>query len=203
MKRYVGWIGASLLFCAVLAYPLAEAGAAPARIVGSGTPTCTTIIGKLTFNPPLKTGGIATSEGVSISGKVLACTGGTPTPTAGKISGKGLIRGPGANNCLAYFPTGTMTFTPPGFFVQVTWAGAITPTRVFFPTLVITNSGTTAPEVFNGTGPVTGSYLTTETLALATVKPAGVITGITRGNCGGRGGLRDATFGVPPTTGSF
>jgi hypothetical protein len=72
------------------------------------------------------------------------------------------------------------------------------------PTLTITNAGSTAPEVFNG-GPtaVTGSYLPTETMALATVKSSGTILSTAAGNCSGAGGLKNAVFGVAPTTGTF
>jgi len=97
-----------------------------------------------------------------------------------------------------------MAFTTPGFFVEVEWAGGITATRVDFPILTITNAGAAAPEVFNGgSTPVTGSYLPTETLALATVSTRATILGATAGNCGSAGSLKHATFGVAPTTGTF
>ncbi len=152
----------------------------------------------------MKTGGHATHEEIHISGKVFGCTLGTPPPTTGKITGKGVIHGVGANNCSAYFPTGTMTFTTPGFFVEVEWVGIVT-TRVDFPTLTITNpGGGTGSEIFTGgPKPVVGSYVPFETLSLATVSTQSVITGSTAGNCRGAGGLKKVVFGAAGTTGTF
>jgi hypothetical protein len=203
MKRNFVWVGAALVLCSLMVVPLGAASGSP-LIVGTGSPTCTGIVGKFKFSPPLKAAGTATHEEVHVSGKVYGCAGGTPTPTTGKLAGKGVIHGSGSNKCSSYFPTGVMTFTSPGFFVEIEWAGGITATRVDFPTLTITNAGSTAPEVFNG-GPtaVTGSYLPTETLALATVKSSGTILSTAAGNCSGAGGLKNAAFGVAPTTGTF
>jgi hypothetical protein len=203
MKRGLGILFAATVLCTLVAIPLG-ATSASALVLGTGTPTCTGIVGKLSFQPPLKAGGLATHEEIHIKGKVFGCAGGAPVPTTGKIAGKGIIHGAGANNCSAYFPTGTMTFTGSGFFVEVEWAGIVT-TRVDFPTLTITNPGGGAgPEIFTGgPTPVTGSYLPSETLSLATVSTQSVITGTTAGNCSGAGGLKKAVFGAAGTTGTF
>jgi hypothetical protein len=199
MRRNLVWVGAALVLCTLVVVPLGVASASPSRmIVGTGSPTCTGIVGKLMFSPPLKTAGTSTHEEVHVNGKVFGCTGGQPTPSSGKLVGKGIIHGTGSNKCSSYFPTGVMTFTSPGFFVEVEWVGGITATRVDFPTLTISNAAPTAPEVFTGgPTPVTGSYLPAETLSLSTVKTNATIVGATAGNCGSAGGLKKATFGAP------
>jgi hypothetical protein len=201
MRRSLGLFGAAMVLCAVIAIPV---GTASAVVIGTGSPTCTSIVGKFTFSPPLKTAGTATHEHVSVKGKVFGCAGGVPVPVSGKLAGKGVIHGAGANACPSYFPTGTMTFTTPGFFAEVEWSGGIEATKVFFPTLAITNAGGASPEVFHG-GPtaVTGSYLPSETLALATVPSEAVITSAALGDCGSVGGLKHVAFGGTGSTGSF
>ena len=203
MRRSLGVFGAAIVLCLMVAIPVGTANAVP-LVVGTGSPTCTGIVGKLSFHPALKTAGTATHERVTVKGKVFGCAGGAPVPTTGKLVGKGIIHGVAANACASYFPSGTMTFTTPGFFVEVEWSGGISATKVFFPTLVITNAGPASPEVFTGgPAPVTGSYPPSETLALATLSSESVITGITAGNCGAAGGLKHAAFGGTGSIGSF
>lgn len=217
MKRTTGWFGAGLVLCALVLIPIGMAGASPTRTsnqaarhrdpVGFGTPTCSAV-GKLSFHPALKTGGTATSEEVSITGKLTACSPALPTPLAGKLDGKGIIHGAGANNCALYFPTGIMTFTSAGFFVETKWKpAAIHITEVDFPTLTITNPGGAAgPEIFTaGPTPIVAgtSYAPAETLTLSTFKSQGTITGLGAGNCGGAGGLKTAAFVPPGSTGTF
>lgn len=200
MKRILRWFGAATFLCTLAIIPLGTTSAT-ALPLGVGSPTCSAIVGKLSFHPALKTGGTATNEGITIKGKVTGCTGGLPTPTSGKIIGKGVIHGLGANNCASYFPTGVMTFTGAGFFVGVKWANVVA-TDGYFPTLTFTNSGAALPEIFSGTATtVTGSYTPTEILTLQSVLKESVITGITPGNCGAIGGLKHLAFGaaIPAT----
>ena len=102
MKRNLVWIGAALVLGTTIVFPLRVANGSP-LIVGTGSPTCLGIVGKLTCSPPLKTAGTSTHEEVSVTGKVFGCVGGTPTPATGKLAGKGIIHGDGANNARRTF----------------------------------------------------------------------------------------------------
>lgn len=197
MTRKAGLILAVLVMSLVFV-PISVVSAQTNPVTGTGTPTCTGAwTGKLHFSPALKNGGTATSEEVSIQATAKPCASGTPVPTKGKIVGKGIISGAGANSCLQL--SGTMTFNTPGFFEEIAWTPVVVDTRMDFPTLTWTTVGT--HKVASG-GPVTptGSYAPGP--ANQALTTAQTVTGIAT-TCGTATGLTALNIGTVPSTGTY
>jgi hypothetical protein len=199
-------VGVSLLVIPV--------GVASARLlarsdpVGTGVTTCASHwTGTLTFRPNLINAGASTSEEITIKAEAKTCTGGIPTPTKGLINGKGVILGPGANNCATAFAGGgTFPFSTPGYVEAIKWdPTSISASTALFPS--VTESNTADPPYVNllfNAGTVTGSYSPyATTQSLTSVKKLAIITGATAGNCGSTGGLHTLAIRGPLSTGSF
>lgn len=197
----------------VAAPTVASAAQVHPNVLGTGHTTCTGAwTGTLQFNPPLKNGGTATNEEISIMAVAKPCTGGTPTPTLGKIIGKGIIHGAAANSC-AHIPlappggTHVNTFLAPGFYEGISWTPAtITSTSINFPTVRVVTTTPTAPVKFKATGPTTAgsSYAdpaATETLS--TTKTYAVIKSAGAGDCGSTSGVSSLTLRAAGTGGTF
>lgn len=154
--------------------------------------------GKLQFTPALVTGGTAAQVEVSVTAVVAACTGGSPPPTSGKLIGKGVITGAGANNCANYFatpapPGGTdpMTFSTP-LQGDIVWTPTgIAPSTISVAAMSVTTTTNAAAVTFKApVVTVTGSYPTTSgKFRFNTVKALSTILGTTTGNCGNTSGL--------------
>lgn len=196
----------------VVAPSAASAAQANPNVVGAGHTTCTGAwTGTLRFSPPLINGGVATSVEVSITAVAKPCSGGAPTPSYGKIIGKGIFHGAAANSC-AHIPlappggTHTATFVP-YFYEGISWVpAAITSTAIHFPSFQVITTTPAAPVKFKATGSTTAgsSYpdpSVTQTLSTtktyATIKSAGV------GDCGSTSGVSSLTLRAAGTTGTF
>jgi hypothetical protein len=194
--------GTKLLLCAAGAAAIASTAlGSPASaitgVTGTGTTTCSAgWNGVMTFNPALKTGGTATSVVVAVKASFTGCTGGTPTPTGGTYIAKGVVSGPGANNCANWFAAPLavpplVTFNQAPLDGNVSWSPA---------TINSSNASFTAMRIFTGaanrllvklsppgTSLVTGSYAPTASLALRVVPSqpvaladCGTATGLTQ-----------------------
>jgi len=221
-RRAVVTIAASLVPLAVALVGVASVVAAPSvasatqvrpNVLGTGHTTCAGAwTGTLHFAPPLINGGTANSEEVSITAVARPCIGGTPTPTLGKIIGKGIIHGTAANSC-AHIPlappggTHVNTFLAPGFYEGITWTPAtITSTSINFPTVKVITTTPAAPVKFAATGPTAAgsSYADpTATETLSTTKTYAVIKSAGVGDCGSTGGVSSLTLRAAGTTGTF
>ena len=198
----------------VVAVPsTASAALVHPNVVGAGHTKCTGAwTGILRFGPPLINGGTATNEEVSITAVAKPCVGGTPTPTLGKIVGKGIIHGAAANSC-AHIPlappggTHVATFLSPGFYEGITWTPAtIASTSINFPSFKVITATPAAPIKFTATGPTTAgsSYPdATATQTLSTQKPYAVIKSAGAGDCGSTSGVSSLTLRAAGTTGTF
>jgi hypothetical protein len=197
MTRKSGLMVAVLLIS--MAFVPVGASAQTLPVTGTGTTTCTGAwTGKLHFSPPLKTAGTAHSEEVSIEARAKPCAGGTPPPTKGKIVGKGIISGAGANDC-----TTTMTFNTPGFYEGITWTPVVVGTRLDFPTLTwAPGAGASTGHLVISGGPVTtaGSYaITTATQSLTTLLTTAAILA----DCGSAAGVSALSIATPESTGTY
>ena len=197
----------------VVAPSAASAAQVHPNVLGTGHTKCTGAwTGILRFGPPLINGGTATNEEISITAVAKPCVGGTPTPTLGKIVGKGIIHGAAANSC-AHIPlappggTHVATFLAPGFYEGIAWTpAAIASTSINFPTIRVTTTTPAAPVKFTMTGPTTAgsSYAdpaATETLS--TAKTYAMIKSAGAGDCGSTGGVSSLTLRAAGTTGTF
>lgn len=172
---------AALASAGALALTATGPAAAMNNPVGVGTTTCTAgYTGTMNFFPALKTGGTSTTEEVSLNLSFNTCTGGTPTPVAGKYVAKGIVSGAGANNCANWFAPSVGT--SPGIAIRifnqapldgdVVWSpSSISPSNVRFNNIRIrTGAGTfhrlalVLPNT--GSGVVTGSYAAVSNLIL-------------------------------------
>ena len=142
-----------LLAGAAIALPIstvAISGVASAAKTGTGKVTCSTITGSISFKPALKTTGPFTTEKSSAKITLSGCTGGTPTPSGGKVS-QTLSSATSTNNCTS-LATGTSEQ------ITVKWKGGIAPTTTAFPPYKTgTNGAGDAGFVLSG-GTTTGSY---------------------------------------------
>jgi hypothetical protein len=209
MRRTVAVMAAVVV--SLLVIPV---GVASARLLarsdplGIGVTTCAGHwTGKLTFHPALVNGGVATSELVTLSAVAKTCTGGAPTPAKGIVTGKGVIAGAGANNCLTAFAGGgTFPFTTAGFVEVIKWhPTSISVSRPNYPSL--TESNTADPPYVNllfNAGTVAGSYSPfATTQSITTMKTLATITGTTPGNCGNTSGVTSLAIRGSMTTGSY
>jgi hypothetical protein len=193
----------------VLAIPVGGAGAETDNIVGVGNPVCAgTWTGKITFAPPLKNGGVAPTEKVSIKAKAKPCVGGAPVPVKGALSGTEVINAPGANNCALLLPPPPAAVNVPIPFLEtIKWKpGNIHFTQVAFPTETVTSTVLAAPVTFSATGPTVAgsSYVSlVATQSVNSVKTYAVITGGALGNCGNASGLANLMISAVGTTGTF
>jgi hypothetical protein len=169
-----------LLLCtagtaAVAAMAMASPAAAMVGPVGTGNPVCNAgYNGTMTFSPALVNGGTATLENVTLKTKFAGCSGGTPTPTTGVYTAKGVVEGTGANNCANWFtvPLGTpplVLFNDIALHGPVTWTPAsISPSTVSFARMRIYTGG--GGHLFVRLSPngsvVTGSYASVNTANL-------------------------------------
>ena len=200
---------AAVLLVALLGIPVAVAGAATPNVVGSGTTTCylgSPPLERISFVPPLKNGGTAAKEEVSIDVTLSSCFGGTPTPRKGTLLAKGAFVAPGADNCANFFSattpyTNTLAFTSL-LSDTITWTSSgppLTATKVTFGTLTMHSTG--AQVTFSSTaGSATGSYPTTAaSQALRTLKTNAYILG----RCHVEGGLSYLTIRGSGTKGTY
>jgi hypothetical protein len=181
-------------------------------VVGTGVTTCAGAwTGKVVFTPPLVTGGTKTTEGVSITAKVATCTGGTPTPTFGKLDGKGVINMAGANNCLNYFatpvpPGGTDTLTfSPSFGGAIYWSPTnINPSSYSLTSMTTTTTAPASPVTFSAPSvTVTGSYAATGSFSFNTRKTVATILSAATGDCGSTSGLSKLKIAALGSAGNF
>ncbi len=195
---------------AVVAIPVGVASGAHLNGVnGTGITTCANNwTGKLTFTPRLKNGGSATTETVGIKAVAKPCAAGAPTPTLGKISGRGIISGAGANDCLIIFAGGGVFPFSPSFAERISWApGGINPSGVTFPS--VTESNAADPPYVNfrfGSGVVTGSFPTTggASQSINTNRTLANINGNGPNKCGGGGsGIASLSIRAAGTLGYF
>jgi len=138
---------------------------ASALITYTGTVSCTSAGGTVTFTPPLSANGTATTETIKVKNPINPCTPSSPNvpPSVhGTIVGKVVLSVPGAaaNNCGVLFPTspGTKMFTPTPVPTTwgVAWKPTATPSHLAFSQLnVINTAGQISVAV---TGTVTGSF---------------------------------------------
>jgi hypothetical protein len=205
--------GAALLVSLIVIPAAASSAQFRPDPVGTGITHCNGgWTGKLEFSPPLIAGGTATTEGVDIVATVAACAGGTPTPTSGKMDGKGIISGAGANDCSNYFatpapPGGTDTLAfSPNFGGAIYWTPtSISPSSYSLATMTATTTLATAAVKFKApVVTVTGSYPTAAgKFAFKTVKLLGTILGTAPGNCGSTSGLSTLKIAGPGSSGKF
>lgn len=114
---------------------------------GTGTTTCSAgYTGKVAFLPALKAGGTSTTEEVEITLSFSGCAGGAPVPASGTFIAKGVVSGPGANNCSNWFAPwvgvtpgwSTNTFNQAPLIGAITWSPtSISPSKVKFTTIRI------------------------------------------------------------------
>jgi hypothetical protein len=205
--------GAAMLVCLVVLPASASSAQAHPNVVGVGITHCNGAwTGTLAFSPPLLTGGTATTEGVSITGVAASCTGGTPPPTSGKLDGKAVITGAGANNCSNYFATpappggiDTLTFSP-NFNGAIYWTPtSISPSSYSFAAMTAITTSTAATVRFKApVVSVTGSYPTAAgKFAFNTVKLLGTILGSGSGNCASTSGLSNLRIAAAGSSGKF
>jgi len=126
---------------------------ANAKKTGTGTVTCTTVSGKLSFNPPLATNGPTTgSSTTTFKGKLSSCSGGVPTPTGATVSETSTSNN--GWNCATFGANTAKT----GTTFAIKWKGPINATSVTFPAGDISVSGGgTGFKLGGGAGTVTGS----------------------------------------------
>jgi hypothetical protein len=171
--------GAAALTTTIMGGP----AGATSGITGIGSPACATgWAGRMNFTPPLKTGGTATSEEISLTAR-FNCSGGSPPPapppTAGKYAGKGIVTMAGANDCANFFaaypgPFPVVNFTATAHLDgDVAWAPAgINQSNVNFASMQIF-TGTAGRLLIKlpappGSGVVVGSYTPAAKLSLRT-----------------------------------
>ena len=122
---------------------------ASALITYSGTATCTSAGGTVTFSPPLTSNSTALKETIKVTNPIKPCTPSSPNvPTTihGVIRGKVVISiaSAPASNCGVLFPSspGTKSFSPtpsPTKWV-VAWTPAGTPSHLAFTAFDVINS---------------------------------------------------------------
>jgi len=171
--------GAAALAATIMSGPVGAAS----RATGTGSPACDSgWTGTMRFNPPLMTGGAATSEGVTLSAS-FDCSGGTPAPMPPPSSGsyvpKGTVSRPGANNCAKWFadypgPFHLVHFNAAPLDGGVAWAPAgIDGSNVNFQSVEIQTGPAgrliiTLPAPLPAVGHVIGSYASKANLTLRT-----------------------------------
>jgi len=139
---------------------------ASAVITYTGTATCTSAGGTITFTPPLLSNGNSLTETIKVTNPIKPCTPSSPNvpPTIhGVITGKVVISTASApdNNCGVLFPSspGTKPFgpTPSPSAWKVVWNPAGTPSHLSFTTFNVIN---TAGQISFGVpmNPITGSF---------------------------------------------
>ncbi|HXQ61732.1 MAG TPA: hypothetical protein VN796_05315 [Acidimicrobiales bacterium] len=186
-------------------------GVASARLLVRSDPVATGVTncggawtGTLKFTPPLINGGTSTSEEISLKATAKPCAGGTPPPVKGKINGKGVIFGTGANNCATVFAGGTFSFSTAQFVEVIKWnPTSISPSRASFPSVTEGNV-VDAPYVnfFFNVGVIAGSYSPfATTQSITTVKTLATITG--PADCGSTGGVASLAIRGAQSTGSY
>jgi len=185
MKRLLCAAGAAALAAAAMASPAAASAGPP--VTGTGTPLCNAgYTGTMTFTTPLKNGGTATSEEISLQLKFTGCSGGAPVPTAGVYGAKGIVTGAGANDCAHYFSPPSTTppivnFDPNAHLDGVVaWspAGTINPSNVSFAKMRIwTSAAGHLKIVLPPAGSlVTGSYAPAASVVLRTAQNFAAVT---------------------------
>jgi len=141
------------------------ASSASALITYSGTATCTSAGGTVTFSPPLTSNGTALSETIKVTNPINPCTPSNPnvpTNIHGVIKGKVVISIASApvSNCGVLFPSspGTKSFppTPSPAKWAVAWTPAGTPSHLAFTAFDVIN---TAGQIsFGAPVTITGSF---------------------------------------------
>jgi hypothetical protein len=126
--------------------------ASAATKTGTGTVTCTSITGKVTLSPPLKTTGPFSQENATLKLKVSGCTGGSPSPVKGGTIKSTLSGAASTNDC-----TSLGTSSPEASTIK--WKGGIAPSTDAFAGYTIVTGGPDNGEGFSlAGGSVTGSY---------------------------------------------
>jgi len=133
---------------------IASAASAPSP----GSVKCTSVSGKLTFNPPLATNGTTTgTETTTFKGKLGSCTAtgtGAKTPSKGTVSESSTTNN--GNSCSG-FAAGTVKT---GTTFAIKWApGTIASSSITFPAgdISVTGGGTGFTLAGSPSKPVTGS----------------------------------------------
>jgi hypothetical protein len=192
---------AALASAGALAFASVGPAAAVDNVTGTGTTTCSAgYAGQFTFSPPLKAGGISTSEEVAVELSFTGCSGGSPVPVSGHYGAKGIVSGAGANNCANWFAPAvgstpgiaSRTFNAAPLDGDVAWSPTtINQSNVRFSNMRIrTGTGATNYLTFKlpippGTGVVTGSYAPASQLVLR-VTPAQTFAALSS-SCTGTG----------------
>jgi hypothetical protein len=153
-----------LLAGAAIALPistLAITGVASAAKTGTGTVTCKTITGSISFKPALKSTGPFSAETSKAKITLSGCTGTTgtsPVPASGKVS-QTLSSSTSTNDCTS-LATGTAES------ITVKWKGAAPSTTAFPPYSTGTDSSNDEGFVLSK-GTTTGSYPASGTASAA------------------------------------
>jgi hypothetical protein len=164
------------------------AGAAPpVPITGTGTVSCRAA-GRVTFSPPLATGGTATSETLSVKANLLHCTGTADGATVAmaKVTGTATF---GTNDCavLGALTSGSLSTT-------VQWKTKGGSAKLADSTVVYTAgtggtnangkstlslTGTTTAGSFNGTAAAANVVVSQATRAIGNACAHGTLKGLT------------------------
>jgi hypothetical protein len=181
-----------LLAGAAIALPvstLAISGVASAAKTGTGTVTCSTITGSISFKPALKSTGPYTAEKSTAKITLSGCSGGVPTPKGGKVT-QTLSSATSTNDCTS-LATGTSES------ITVKWKGVAPSTTAFPPYTTGTDSEGDAGFVLSK-GTTTGSYPASGTASAA------VYTNQTEAQilaaCGTSAGLKKLTLSQGTST---
>ena len=146
-----------LLAGAAIALPistLAISGVASAAKTGTGTVTCTTITGSISFKPALKSSGPFTTEKSTAKITLAGCTGGTPSPTKGGKLTQSLSSATSTNDCTSLATGSSESLT-------VKWKGGIAPTTTSYSTYSTGTDGAGDAGFVLKSGTSTGSYAET------------------------------------------
>ncbi len=206
--------GAALLVCLIVLPATASSAQVRPDVVGTGITHCNGgWVGGVKFVPPLVTGGVATSETVTLKATMPVCAGCVPVPVSGGVlTGRGVISGAGANNCAAYFAaaggtdpfnfgpgtafTGSIKWTPPPVaLAPSTIAPSTITATTTLPAAIVTLRAVAISVAGSYATPTAGKFRFKSVKTLATILGGGA-------NCGGTG-LTGLKMAGPGSTGKF